>query len=102
MIAPKKGRAGANIGPVNASVNIAMLKADVEISVGPVPTSVDEPLDIADRGSFTMKNESSESLALTVRFPVSDSTGMGVGPQEHLDIIDKTLKKCFKYGCRFN
>lgn len=29
VIAPKKGCAGANIGPVNASVNIAMLKAHV-------------------------------------------------------------------------
>jgi hypothetical protein len=73
VIAPKKGRAGANIGPVNASVNIAMLKADVEISVGPVPTSVSETLHIAVRAGFTMKNESSESLALTVGFPVSDS-----------------------------
>ena len=73
VIAPKKGRGGANIGPVNTSVNIAMLKAHVEIRVGPLPASVDEPLHIAVSARFTMKNESSESLALTVGFPVSES-----------------------------
>ena len=25
---------------------------------------------------------------------------MGVGPQEHLDIIDKTFKKCVKKGLK--
>ncbi len=25
---------------------------------------------------------------------------MGVGPQKHIDIIDKTLKICVKYGLK--
>jgi len=73
VIAPKNGRAGANIGPVNGSANIVMAKAEVDITIGSLPASADDPLDIAVRAVFIMKNASSKSLSLTVGFPISDS-----------------------------
>ncbi|MDH4205564.1 MAG: hypothetical protein OEV45_08555 [Desulfobacteraceae bacterium] len=45
----------------------------MDIIVGPVPASVVDSIDIAIKARFTMKNDSSESLALTVGFPASDS-----------------------------
>jgi hypothetical protein len=72
-IAPKSGRAGATIGTVNVSTNIAMVKADVTIHLGPLPASVNDPLSLTVRGAFVMKNESPETLSLTVGFPVSNS-----------------------------
>lgn len=72
-ITPKSGRGGANIGPVNTSVNVSMIKADVTITVGALPASIDDLLDISVNAKFIMKNEASETLALTVGFPVSNS-----------------------------
>jgi hypothetical protein len=73
VIAPKGGRAGANIGAVNVFTNISMAKADVAIRLGPLPATVNDMLLMIVRGVFVMNNESSDSLALTVGFPVSDS-----------------------------
>lgn len=74
VIAPKGGRAGANIGSVNVSTNnISMAKADVTIRLGPLPATASDMLLMTVHGEFVMNNESSDSLALTVGFPVSNS-----------------------------
>ncbi len=72
-IAPKNGRVLANIGSVNQSYNIRMIKAVVEIEVGKVPAEDKEPVVLNVHALFTMKNESPEKMDLTVGFPVSNS-----------------------------
>jgi len=74
VIAPKTGRAAANIGPVNQKVHIAMTHADVDIRLGAVPAGPDEPLAVAVDAAFRLTNDSDQSLAITVGFPVSDSS----------------------------
>lgn len=73
IIAPKNGRAAANIGSVNQSSNIRMVLAKVDIEVGKVPVSDQDPVRINVHSVFTMKNESQDALSLTVGFPVSRS-----------------------------
>ena len=63
----------ANIGSVNESYNIRMIKAMVDIEVGKVPTEARASIAVRVHAVFTLKNESPETLALTVGFPVSDS-----------------------------
>ena len=74
VIAPKTGRASANIGSVNSSSNISMVQADVVIQVGRLPTYDEDNLSMKVSASFKMKNESQEALSLTVGFPVSNSS----------------------------
>jgi len=73
LITPKSGRGGANIGPVNTSVNVSMVKADVAIHIGALPASSSDPLEIAVKAKFIMQNKATETLALTIGFPVSNS-----------------------------
>jgi hypothetical protein len=73
VIAPKSGRVGANIGSVNESTHITMIKADVTIRPGPLPASIQDWLAVVVMAKFILKNESAETLSLTVGFPVSNS-----------------------------
>lgn len=73
VIAPKNARVLANIGSVNQSFNIRMVKALVDIHIGKLPQSTEQPVDINVHAVFTMQNESPDSLSLTVGFPVSNS-----------------------------
>jgi hypothetical protein len=73
VIAPKNARVLANIGSVNQSFNIRMAKALVDIHIGKLPQSAEEPVEINIHAVFTMQNESPDSLSLTVGFPVSNS-----------------------------
>lgn len=77
VITPKKGRVAANIGSVNQSFNVRMVKAQVGLWVGALPESASDPVDIRVHGVFTMTNDSADALALTVGFPVSDSQFSG-------------------------
>lgn len=73
VIAPKSGPVAANIGAVNASPAVVMKNADVKVRVGAVPALENKPLAVSVRARFVMANDSDDSLALTVGFPLSAS-----------------------------
>jgi len=73
VISPKLGRVMTNIGPLNMSTHVRLDKAVVDISVGTLPSSEEEPVTITINAEFTLHNDSSEQLALTVGFPISNS-----------------------------
>lgn len=50
-----------------------MARAKIDIEIGKVPIPINNPVRINVHAVFTMKNESSASLSLTVGFPVSHS-----------------------------
>jgi hypothetical protein len=72
-VTSKNGRVAANIGPVNQSSNVRMVKTKVDIDIGKVPVPDQDPVRINVHAVFTMKNESPDTLSLTVGFPVSHS-----------------------------
>jgi len=96
VVAPKTARGGANIGLVNTSANVSMVNADVAIRIGQLPASSSKPLRIAVNGIFVMKNEATESLALTVGFPVSNSRYSSFDLQDFTVTSDGTQRSVFK------
>ncbi len=73
VIGPKAGRVMANPGPVNRSAAVRMVRARVDIVVGSRPARPADPVEIHVAAIFTMTNLSTDALALTVGFPVSNS-----------------------------
>ncbi len=73
VITPKGVNAAANIGSVNSSVNVRMDAAIVDIHVGKPGGGTFAPLPLNVTATFTLINESSHELKLTVGFPVSNS-----------------------------
>lgn len=73
VITPKGVHAAANIGSVNSSVNVRLDTAIVDIYVGKPGGGTLAPLPLNVKATFTLINESSHKLKLTVGFPVSNS-----------------------------
>ena len=73
VITPKGVNAAANIGSVNTSVNVRMDSAKVDIHVGKPGEGTLAPLSLNVKATFTLINESTHELKLTVGFPVSNS-----------------------------
>ena len=74
VLSPERGRVVANIGAIGHSDAVAMNRADVNISVGERPHDREARVDIGVHAVFTMENISTDTVALTVGFPVSDSS----------------------------
>jgi len=73
VIAPKGVNTAANIGSVNSSANVRLDTATVDIHVGKPGGGPLAPLPLNVKATFTLINESSHKLKLTVGFPISNS-----------------------------
>ena len=74
ILSPERGRVVANIGGFVGSESVRMNEADVDISVGRLPRDREARIDIGVHAVFRMENTSSDTLAVAVAFPVSDSS----------------------------
>ncbi len=74
ILSPERGRVVANIGGIGRSTAVRMAEAIVDISVGERPRDREARIDIRVHAVFTMENTSPDTVALSVGFPVSDSS----------------------------
>jgi hypothetical protein len=95
-IAPKGVNAGANIGSVNSSANVRLDTATVDIQVGKPGGGPLAPLPLTVKAVFTLINESSNQLKLTVGFPISNSQYSSFKLSHFTVVTDGIVREVFQ------
>lgn len=96
VITPKGVNAAANIGSVNSSVNVRLDLAIVDIHVGKPGGGALTPLPLNVKATFTLINESSHELKLTVGFPVSNSQYSSFKLAHFSVVTDGAVREVFR------
>ena len=96
VITPKGVNAAANIGLVNSSANVRLDTAKVDIYVGRPVEGPLAPLSLHVKTAFTLINESSNELKLTVGFPVSNSWYSSFKLDHFTVVTDGAVREVFR------
>jgi len=96
VITPKGVNAAANIGLVNSSENVRLDTAKVEIHVGRPREGPLALLPLNAKATFTLINESSHKLKLTVGFPVSNSQYSSFKLDHFYVVTDGVVREVFR------
>ena len=96
IIAPKGVNAAANVGSVNSSVNVRLDSATVDIHVGKPGGGKLAPLPLNVKATFTLINEFSHELKLTVGFPFSNSQYSSFELDHFSVVTDGDVREVFR------